>query len=56
MRKNNPKPVPHLHPKDVPKAHAGQPLPCWHAMTEVQLSLYDIPNIRTACTRGGKLQ
>ena len=56
MRKNNPKPVPHLHPKDVPKAHAGQLLPFWHAMTGVQLSLYDIPNIRTTRTRGGKLQ
>ena len=55
MRKNNPKPVPHLHPKDVPKAHAGQPLPCWHAMTGAQLSLYDIPNRKTPLTGGAPL-
>ena len=47
MRKNKPKPVPHLHPNNVPKASVAQPRPCWHAAAGVQLSSYDIPGIQT---------
>lgn len=52
MRKNKPKPVPHLHPNNVPKASVAQPRPCWHAAAGVQLSLYDIPDIQAIHIRG----
>lgn len=47
MRKNKLKPVPPPYPKGIPKAPVPQLRPCWLVTTGVQLSLYDIPDIRT---------
>lgn len=56
MHQSKRKPVSHPHSKSTTKLSAAQPPPCWHIMTGVQLSLYDIQTIRTIRIGGGGKQ
>lgn len=54
MHQSKRKPVSHSHFKSTAKLSAAQPPPCWHIMTGVQLSLYNMRTINTIRIGGGK--